>query len=96
MATRRSKRKLAESEEEHGGRGGEEGEAGASLPGRRQRGVIEGRELSPVLNMTQRDAGRGVNYAGIGSISNPASCHVALALRHIVNPALVWRVHVHV
>ena len=28
--------------------------------------------------LTQRDAGRGVNYAGIGSISNPASRCVAL------------------
>ena len=27
----------------------------------------------------QRDAGRGVNYTGIGSISNPASCCVSVA-----------------
>ena len=26
----------------------------------------------------QRDAGRGINYAGIGSISNPASCCVSV------------------
>ena len=37
--------------------------------------------------LTQHDAGRGVNYAGIGSISNPASRCVAL--RHIVNRPLV-------
>ena len=34
---------------------------------------------------TQPDAGRGVNCAGIGSISNPALRRVALALCHIVN-----------
>ena len=28
--------------------------------------------------LTQRDAGCGINYAGIGSISNPASRCVAL------------------
>ena len=35
--------------------------------------------------LTQRDAGRGVNNAGIGSISNPASR--CITLRHIVNRA---------
>ena len=37
--------------------------------------------------LTQRDAGRGVYYAGIGLILRRA----ALMLRHIVNPALVSR-----
>ena len=38
-------------------------------------------------NMTQQDAGHGVNYTGIGSCDMLR--HVALALRHIVNTALV-------
>ena len=35
-------------------------------------------EVSPVHNMTQCDAGHSINYAGIGSISNPASRCVTL------------------
>ena len=43
--------------------------------------------------MTQHDAGRGVNYAGIGSISNPASRCVSVA--SYCEPALNCEIKFH-